>query len=117
MWCLLCYEPVRQLTPREPPRPTNAVFEPASSPLKSRWRKGPTTFGPVGRLAITAVVLAFAPWGGLTGFGSAAGPLTLWWLLGWSVTAPVVLRHVWRKEEPIDDSPGTLDDVRARVQA
>jgi hypothetical protein len=82
----------------------------------SRWRAGPTTFGPLGRLVCTAIVLAFAPWSGLTGFSSGSAGLTLWWLLGWSVAAALVLRAVWRKEHVLDDRPGPLERLRVRLR-
>jgi len=63
-WCLRCYEPARELTPR------SAVWEPGtfvdaptvrgpSVPHWSRWEKTTTTFGPVGRVAWTVVVVSF----------------------------------------------------------
>jgi hypothetical protein len=118
MWCVRCYHPVRQLTPREvSSAPVVHFLDPPDRPRSSRWRKGATTFGPVGRLVLTAFVLALAPWGGLAGFSTASSPLTLWWLLGWAVFASVVLRSVWRREAPIDGSPGALDRARARMEA
>jgi hypothetical protein len=105
---------VRHLTPRAPQLPVLDVHPPRPDPPTSRWRAGPTTFGPLGRLALTAVVLAFAPWQGLTGFGGPAGALTLWWLLGWSFLAVLVLRHVWRRELVLDpDREGS--PVRERM--
>ena len=63
-WCLRCYEPARELTPRA------AVWDPGtfvdaptvrgpSVPHWSRWEKTSTTFGPIGRVAWTCVVVAF----------------------------------------------------------
>ncbi len=62
MWCLQCYEPVRQLTPREPPLPGIQFMPPKDEAPMSRWKAGATTFGPVGRITITLLVLLFAPW-------------------------------------------------------
>lgn len=115
MWCLRCYEPVRQLTPRVPQLPALDVHPPRPDPPTSRWRAGPTTFGPLGRLLITAVVLAFAPWQGLGGFGDPSGALMLWWLLGWSSMAVLVLRHVWRRERVLDPNHGNSPTVRDRI--
>lgn len=115
MWCLRCYEPVRHLSPRGPQLPVLDVHPPRPDPPTSRWRAGPTTFGPLGRLVATAVVLAFAPWQGLAGFGSAAGGLTLWWLLGWSFLAVLVLRQVWRKERVLEPDPESMPTVRERT--
>ena len=63
-WCLRCYEPTRELTPRA------AVWEPGTFvdgptvrgqwvPHWSRWEKTTTTFGPIGRVAWTIVVASF----------------------------------------------------------
>jgi hypothetical protein len=103
MWCLRCYQPVRQLTPRPAPLPTIHFLDPKANPPTSRWRRGPTTFGPFGRLAITALVAVAAPWAMLTGLG----PLALWSLLGYSVLAVTVLRDVWRRERVLDPRPST----------
>jgi hypothetical protein len=63
-----------------------------------------TTFGPAGRIAITVVLLAFFPWGGVGGL-SATSALQLYFLLGWVLLATLVLRHVWRRERVPDDAP------------
>ncbi len=128
MWCTQCYEPVRHLTPRERQLPPlREVEEPPPwvrrSPLRgpketavfSRWRAGPTTFGPVGRILVTLFVLAFFPWGGFVRFGSALGPLLLWYLLGYTFLATFVLRHVWRKERVVDPRPGEGERLRSRL--
>ena len=92
-WCLRCYEPARELTPRA------AVWEPGSfvdAPTvsgpsvahSSRWEKSVTTFGPVGRIGWTCVVALFV-------LSSATGsPLLLLFELPIAV---VVLRGVWAK--------------------
>jgi rhodanese-related sulfurtransferase len=122
-WCLRCYEPVRQLTPRERPLPPLAeVEEPPEwvprSPLRgleppvySRWRAGPTTFGPVGRIVLTLLLAVAFPWGALTTFD----PLRLWGMLGYGVVAALVLRSAWRKERVPDRRPGPLTSLRERV--
>lgn len=115
-WCLRCYEPVRELTPREPqlpPLPT--VRQPTPEPVTSRWRRGPTTFGPVGRILLTAILALFAPWHGLVGFGSALGPLTLWYLLGYTLVAVLLLRHIWRREPVADPARGGEPPPFARL--
>jgi hypothetical protein len=74
-WCLRCYTPVAELTPRErqlppvehaedpPPWANRSPLRDnrGTPPTYSRWRAGPTTFGPVGRIAITVVVLLVFP--------------------------------------------------------
>ena len=111
MWCLRCYEPVRQLSPRPVQLPTIRFLDPTAAPPTSRWRKGPTTFGPFGRLAITAVVVAVGPWSMLAGLGG----LALWYLLGYSVLAVAVLRDVWRRERVLDPDAGGTGGPRAWI--
>lgn len=116
MWCLRSYEPVRHLTPRAPqlpPLPT--VHEPKPEPRMSRWHAGPTTFGPVGRVVATLVLALFAPWHGLTGFGGMEGPLMLWYLLGYTAVAAMLLRHIWRKERVVDPNVPMTEGIRSRV--
>jgi hypothetical protein len=111
-WCLQCYEPVRELTPRPPQLPTIHLVRPDDRPRTSRWRAGPTTFGPIGRLAITALVVLLGPWSLLKGLSG----LGLWSLLGYSVLAVAVLKDVWRRERVLD--PGSLGHgPRARLTA
>jgi hypothetical protein len=55
----------------------------------SRWRKGPTSFGPIGRISWTIGVLAIA---GLCVFSQD------WFAIGGClIGAPLVLRSVWAK--------------------
>jgi hypothetical protein len=91
MWCLQCYEPVRQLTPRERPLPTVSFVRPKDERAMSRWKAGGTTFGPVGRITITVLVLLFAPWS-MDGFAI----LVLW--PPYLVLAGLVLRGTWKKD-------------------
>ena len=65
-WCLLCYEPVRELTPRErvwAPREfvDNPIHTGGSIPHWSRWEKSPTTFGPLGWIALTVAFFLTLP--------------------------------------------------------
>lgn len=128
MWCTQCYEPVRQLTPRDRQLPPLREVEepppwvrrsplrgPKETPVYSPWRAGPTTFGPVGRILITIVVVLVFPSGGYVGFGSPIGPLLLWYLLGYTVFATLVLRGVWRKERVYDHRLDLPTHLRRRV--
>jgi hypothetical protein len=91
MWCLRCYEPVRHLTPREPPLPTVHFLQPKDEGPMSRWKAGVTTFGPVGRITITVLVLLFAPWS-LNGFAI----FVLW--PPYLVLTGLVLHGTWRMD-------------------
>ena len=67
---------------------------PAPAVVRTRWRKTPTTFGPVGRLSATfalVIPLAFMVVGGLADpfvWGGAG-----FWIL---VVMPLALRDVWK---------------------
>jgi hypothetical protein len=109
MWCLRCYEPVRQLTPREPqlaPLPTATV--PRVERPRSRWKAGATTFGPVGRIAITIIVLLFAP--------TSLDPISLF--IYWPcylALAFVILRSTWAND--LVDLPGAGEDAGGDASA
>ena len=94
MWCVRCYEPVRQLTPRAPGL---AVSSPAllrgDIRPRSRWKAGATTFGPVGRIVVTALVVAFAPWPQIA---SPIGLAVLW--PAYLLIAGAVLRSTWKRD-------------------
>jgi hypothetical protein len=119
---------VAQLTPREPQVPAlEHAEEPppwvARSPLRddrgppptySRWRAGPTTFGPVGRISITLVLLTLFPWDAFF----TLNPMRLWFMLGFSVFASYVLRHTWRRERVMEEPrPRVSRGLRARIDA
>jgi hypothetical protein len=57
----------------------------------SRWKAGATTFGPVGRIAITLLVLLFAPCS-MNGFAI----FVLW--PPYVVLATLVLRATWKRD-------------------
>jgi hypothetical protein len=100
-WCGLCYEPVREFTARAPlhdrvpaPEPRRRIgLVPAGDERNgghwSRWERTSTTFGPAGRLAVTAAVGGWIVSAFFTMF-------VVFWLIlvfigGW------ILREVWRK--------------------
>jgi hypothetical protein len=92
-WCLRCYEPSRELTPRPPTwAPGEFVDTPIHTsgqvPHWSRWEKSATTLGPVGRVCATIVTVLWV----LGAAGSS--PLTLIFVLP---VAGVVLRAIWAK--------------------
>jgi hypothetical protein len=99
-WCGLCYEPVREFTSRAPlheripePEPSRRIHlgPPAdrrTGGRYSRWERTPTTFGPVGRSALTVLLVAWIVSAFFTMF-------VLFWLIlatvgGW------ILREVWK---------------------
>lgn len=100
-WCGRCYEPVREFTPRAPLH-GEIVGELHHDVVTSRWRKGPATFGPLGRLGITALLVL--PPSVIVPAAMDIWLLALWFLLGYSIFAAMVLRDVWRAA-PVDGSP------------
>jgi hypothetical protein len=120
MWCLRCYEPIRQLTPRAPQLPTPEGLTPIDpgtvrahhvwlrleKPVYSRVRAGATTSGLWGRVLMTAVVLAFGPWG-------AFGAGTILYLFGYVPIAILFLHAIWRREYVgTETTAGIVHDVR-----
>jgi hypothetical protein len=99
-WCTFCFEPVTQFAARER---LHDGFVGGLSPdvRSSRWAKaGPLTFGPIGRVLMTVLVLLMGPWGSITFF-------TLMYVPIWLGLSTVVLKHVWRRV-PLDrDAPPT----------
>ena len=91
-WCLRCYEPARELTPRAPIwAPGEFVDAPIHTggavPHWSRWEKSATTFGPTGRVVATTLMVLWV-------IGSVMGSL-----LTLIFVVPVViliLRAVWQ---------------------
>ena len=93
-WCSQCYEPVRELTPREPVwRDGEFVGQPLHTggavPHWSRWEGTATTLGPWGRTVLTIVLLATLPVAG--GFGM------FMYVIWFPVIAVVGLRGIWAK--------------------
>ena len=83
-WCGQCFAPVQgepPAVPAAPPAPPTQLY--------SRWQGGPTSFGPVGRIVLTLLLLAFEYW--LYRF-NVFGFVTTMVLL-----VPLVLRDVWKR--------------------
>jgi hypothetical protein len=99
-WCLRCYEPSRELTPREPHWLDGEFVD---KPMHlggharhwSRWDKSATTLGPWGRIGLTVTLFATLP------FAASVGMLL--YLLWFPVIAVVALRGIWAKGWVIPD--------------
>jgi len=91
-WCLQCYARVQELSPR--PR-TEGTYVGSLQPETrySRWRAGPLTFGPAGRIAITVLVVLFGSGIVVGGFN----PASLWFLSGYVTAATLILKQTWTK--------------------
>jgi hypothetical protein len=98
-WCTYCFAPIAEFQ-RRPPTPGGFVDTPRHDVRYTRWRGGPLTFGPIGRLGITfALALGFAV--AFWPMGTAFWGLGLWFLLGYSMFSAIVLRAVWGRM-PVD---------------
>jgi hypothetical protein len=90
--CLRCLEPVREMSPR--PSAEGSYVGPMQQEVRySRWRAGPLTFGPLGRVAITVVVVLV----GLSTMVGGFNPAWLWFLGGYMVAATLILKQTWKK--------------------
>jgi hypothetical protein len=93
-WCARCLTPVTPFAARPPLHEQGSFVGNLQPDVRmSRWRSGPTTMGPVGRVVTTIALILIFPW--------------------WAVVLPVV--GVWRKTRVPDDAPPTsLDRFRQR---
>ena len=93
-WCGTCYARVTTFAARPAlHEPGSYVGTPMPDVRTSRWRAGPTTWGPVGRLVATGLLLLIFPW--------------------WAIVLP--LRSIWRKTRVVEGAPPTaLDRFRER---
>ncbi len=81
--------------PGGPPARAVPVKSDAPPPMRTRWRKTPTTFGPFGRVSCTivlVVVLAFFIAGGVITGGMTLVGAGIWGF----VIMPWALRDLWR---------------------
>jgi hypothetical protein len=86
-WCTTCYTPVTPFAARPPlHEPGTFVGSLMREHKTTRWRSGPTTMGPLGRIGWTIGLLLFFPW--------------------WALVVPI--RSIWRKERVADDAPPTF---------
>lgn len=101
-WCTRCYAPITEYAARER---LHDGFVGITQPdvRYSRWKAGPLSFGPVGRLLVTTLVLLMGPWTTISFFTLMYAPI---WL-GLSVT---VLKQVWRREPVEADSPPSVTE-------
>ena len=92
-----CLKPVTEFAARPPMHEQGSfVGTPRPDVRTSRWRSGPTTMGPVGRVVSTIALLLILPW--------------------WAISLPLV--SIWRRERVADGAPPTsLDRFRERHPA
>jgi hypothetical protein len=101
-WCSMCSEAVREFHPR-PVTETPFVGTPSHVVRTSRWRASDLTFGPRGRLAVTAIVFIVF-FVGESGAGWIS-PFGLWFFMGWFILATMVLKTTWQKVRIDPDEP------------
>jgi hypothetical protein len=94
-WCGQCYAVRGAPAPGSPTRHVPATPELARHVVSTRWRKTPTTFGPLGRVACTGALvvpfLFFVVAGVITGGMTIVGA-GIWGF----IVMPWGLRDVWR---------------------
>src|SRR5207244_6578884 len=100
-WCPQCYEPITQFAARAPLHHGDFVGSPIPTgghiPHWSRWEKSATTFGPVGRVIATVLLVAtLLP--AITSGGFMC-------LIAFPIAAAVVLRAVSAKGRLGPDPP------------
>lgn len=110
-WCGQCFAPVVDFAPREPLHRGDYAGALSPDVRTSRWRASPTTFGPFGRVVITAgLVLILAA--GL--FMAGPTPFGLWFLFGWTMLAALVLRSTWAPVRVEGEVRGPREWLRRR---
>jgi hypothetical protein len=90
-FCGQCHERFDAAPPPVTGRFVPAASAPAIEPVYSRWRGGPTSLGPIGRISWTIGVLltaAFAVFSGSIFF------MGIWILF----VGPMILRSVWKRD-------------------
>ena len=117
-WCSLCGEAAKEFSARPPLHEDGYVGQPWHDVHTSRWQASPTTFGPAGRLMVTAGVFGLL-FVGLFWTG-VFSPFGLWFFLGWSIVASFVLRQTWqpvRVEAPSGGLRGRIGQRFPRLGA
>ena len=90
-WCGQCHTPFAAVpAPAVAGRFVPAAAGPAVEPVYSRWKAGPTSMGPVGRISWTVGVLLVAAFAVFSGDIFFMG---IWILF----VGPLVLRSVWKR--------------------
>lgn len=98
-WCTACFTPITEFAAR-PATPVGFVEVPHHHVRTSRWQGGEMTFGPVGRIVATTVVLLMGPWANVSFFTLFYGPI-------WLGVAVICLRHIWQRRALEAGAPAT----------
>jgi hypothetical protein len=100
-WCLRCYAPAYAYSPRAPLHRGDFVdtLRPSGPdvPHWSRWEKGATSFGPVGRVVATLVVAACIVSSLMSAFFIGA--------LGALLAGSILLRDIWKRDWIVPGEP------------
>lgn len=102
-WCTFCFAPITAYAARE--RLHDGFVGTLQSDVRySRWKRaGPLSFGPVGRVVMTALVLLMGPWATVSFFTIMYTPI-------WLGLSFVVLKQVWHRESLDEDAPPTATE-------
>jgi hypothetical protein len=101
-WCTWCFAPITEFAAR-PVTPVAFAEMPHHRLRTSRWRGGEMTFGPVGRIVATIVVLLMGPWTNVSFFTLLYAPI-------WLGIAVICLRHIWQRRTLEVGSPPTAGE-------
>jgi hypothetical protein len=94
----MCFAPITRYAARE--RSVSSTDTPVHAVRSTRWKKaGPLSFGPLGRVLITIVVVLMGP--------STASFFSLMYLPVWLGFSVVILKQVWRPMPLAPDEPPT----------
>jgi hypothetical protein len=100
-WCPVCYEPITEFAARAPLHRGDFVGSPIPTgghiPHWSRWEKSATTFGLIGRVVATMLLLVTL----LPAITSGG----FMYLIAFPIAAAVVLNAVWAKGWVVPDEP------------
>ena len=102
-WCLQCHHVIsgREAPGTATAEPTERrrALRPQLRPRQeikraeySRWKGGPTSFGPATKVILTVIILAFAPVSGALG-------MQLLYLIAYLPIALILLWGIWRKQQ------------------
>jgi hypothetical protein len=105
-WCGQCYAPVAPAAASET-TVRGAIMgqlaseaiesaEPDPAPVYSRWRGGPTSFGPATKVILTALVVALG-WVVYKSFALVDGPMVGADIGIYAVAAYFFLRQIWKR--------------------
>ena len=96
-WCGRCLAPVVEFAPRARLE-GGFVDTPRHDVHYSRWKAGPTSFGPVGRILATLLVILLGPW--------TTSAFAILYAPAWIIVAAISLKSIWKSEQVVESTSG-----------